>query len=104
MPEMLTKYPQIALSLLKEANIPCGTAASAKYLKTCPKENLCTFPTGEMCIYGINEMPSMMQIHTLDILFLPGIFLPMTALAVMIFTLGILAGLKLGGKSISSPK
>ncbi|VVC76745.1 hypothetical protein AQUSIP_20700 [Aquicella siphonis] len=99
MPEMLTKYPDTALKILKDAKIQCGSGAKQQILTWCPKEKFCAFPTGEMCIYGIRDMPSMMQIHTLDILFLPGTFLPLTALAVMIFTLGILTGIKLGGKN-----
>lgn len=95
MPEMLTKHPETALKILKDANIKCGTGEKQQILTWCPKENFCSLPTGEICVYGVKDMQHMMQIHALDLFFLPGIMLPFIAFLIMIFLLGAILGIKI---------
>jgi len=62
MPEQITKYPDVTLQVLREAGAVCGGGAPQKILKQCPAERFCSLPTGEMCIYGIKDIPRMTQI------------------------------------------
>jgi hypothetical protein len=62
MPEQITKYPDVTLQVLREAGAVCGKGAPQKILKQCPADRFCSLPTGEMCIYGIKEIPRMTQI------------------------------------------
>jgi hypothetical protein len=62
MPEQITKYPDITLQVLREAGAVCGQGAPQKILKQCPVERFCSLSTGEMCIYGIKDIPRMTQI------------------------------------------
>ena len=62
MPEQITKYPDITLQVLREAGATCGKGSPQNILKQCPADRFCSLPTGEMCIYGINDIPRMTQI------------------------------------------
>lgn len=62
MPEIISKYPDIVLQILKEAGIECGTGAKQQILVNCPAEKFCSLPTGELCVYGLNDIPKMTQI------------------------------------------
>ncbi len=62
MPEQITKYPDVTLQVLSEAGAVCGKGAPPKILKQCPADRFCSLPTGEMCIYGIKDIPGMTQI------------------------------------------
>lgn len=62
MPEQITKHPDVTLKILKEAGAVCGEGAPQKILTQCPKERFCSLPSGEMCIYGIEQIPQMTQI------------------------------------------
>jgi len=62
MPEQITKYPDVTLKVLKGASAVCGEGAPQKILTQCPAERFCSLPTGEICVYGINEIPRMTQI------------------------------------------
>jgi len=62
MPELISKYPEIVLQILKEAGIECGTGAKQQILVNCPAEKFCSLPTGELCIYGLTDIPKMTQI------------------------------------------
>lgn len=95
MPEVVTKYPEIALKILKNANINCGSGTQPKILINCPKENFCSLPTGELCIYDIKDIPKMTQIHPLDVFFLPNSVILFASVFVMVFLLGIVAGIKI---------
>lgn len=66
-PEQITKYPDVTLEVLKGAGAVCGQGAPQKILKQCPPERFCFLPTGEICIYGINEIPQMTQIKIQEI-------------------------------------
>jgi hypothetical protein len=62
MPEQITKYPDITLEVLKGGGAVCGKGAPQKILTKCPAARFCSLPTGEICVYGINEIPQMTQI------------------------------------------
>ena len=62
MPEQITKYPDVTLKVLKGAGAVCGEGAPQKILTQCPAERFCSLPTGEICVYGINEIPQMTQV------------------------------------------
>lgn len=38
-----------------------------KILTKCPAERFCALPTGEICVYGIKEIPQMTQITTKEL-------------------------------------
>lgn len=94
MPELVTKYPEVALRLLKEANIACGEGKAQTILTNCPKDQFCSLPTGELCIYGIDDVPSMTQLHEFDLFNFPTFYIPFISLVVMAFLGGIIAGMK----------
>ena len=62
MPEQVTKYPDVTLQVLRESGAVCGQGAPQKILKQCPRDRFCSLRTGEICVYGINEIPKMTQI------------------------------------------
>ena len=62
MPEQISKYPDVTLKILKEAGAVCGEGAPQKILTACPPERFCSLPSGEICIYGIADIPMMTQI------------------------------------------
>jgi hypothetical protein len=67
MPEIITKYPDIVLQILRESGAECGTGAAQRILTACPPERFCSLPTGEICVYGLNEIPKMTQISAAEI-------------------------------------
>lgn len=67
MPEQITKHPDATLQLLKAAGAVCGQGAQQKVLTQCPKERFCALPTGEVCIYGIDQIAQMTQITTQEL-------------------------------------
>jgi hypothetical protein len=67
MPEQISKYPDVTLKILKEAGAVCGQGAPQKILTKCPADRFCALPTGEVCVYGVNEIPRMTQISTRDL-------------------------------------
>jgi len=68
MPEVITKYPDIVMQVLKSAGFQCGVGAKQSILKACPKEAFCTTPGGEICVYGVNDVAHMTQITRSDII------------------------------------
>ncbi len=62
MPEQISKYPGVTLKVLKGAGAVCGEGVPQKILKQCPSERFCSLPTGEICVYGIKDIPQMTQI------------------------------------------
>jgi len=61
-PEQISKYPEVTLKILKEAGAVCAEGAPQKILTACPPERFCSLPSGEVCIYGIADIPNMTQI------------------------------------------
>jgi hypothetical protein len=62
MPEQISKYPDVTLKVLKGAGAACDQGAPQRILTKCPPNRFCSLPTGELCIYGIPEIPQMTQI------------------------------------------
>lgn len=102
MPEQISKYPDVTLKVLKEAGGRCGEGAKQKILTQCPREQFCALPSGEICVFGIDQIPQMTQIKTEELARIvcpPGeqasiASLPFLDLAVMgtVFMAGLLAG------------
>ena len=67
MPEQISKYPEVTISILKDAGARCGEGVKQKILKKCPPERFCSMPTGEVCIYGIEDIPMMTQVSTREL-------------------------------------
>ena len=68
MPEILTKHPEIVKKILHEScGAQCGTGASQQILKSCPRRNFCALKTGELCVYGLDEIDTMTQFGRDDI-------------------------------------
>lgn len=67
MPEQISKYPGITLQVLRESGAVCGQGAPQKILTQCPRDRFCSLQTGEICIYGIDEIPKMTQITTQEL-------------------------------------
>ena len=67
MPEIITKYSDIVLQILSESGAECGTGVVQRILTACPSEQFCSLPTGEICVYGLNEIPQMTQISAMEI-------------------------------------
>jgi hypothetical protein len=67
MPEQISKYPDVTLKVLKEAGARCGEGAKQKILTQCPREQFCALQSGEICVYGIDQIPQMTQIKTEDL-------------------------------------
>lgn len=67
MPEQISKYPDVTLQVLRESAAICGQGAPQNILKQCPRERFCSLRTGEICVYGINEIPKMTQVTTQEL-------------------------------------
>lgn len=62
MPEQISKYPEVTMKVLKGGGAQCGPGVEKKILKQCPSEQFCSFPSGEICVYGLDQIPQMTQI------------------------------------------
>jgi hypothetical protein len=62
MPEQISKYPDVTIEVLKSAGAVCGQGGPQNILKQCPAKQFCALPGGEICVYGINQIPQMTQI------------------------------------------
>lgn len=67
MPEILTKYPDVVIQVMRESGDRCGVGAPQQILTSCPPERFCSMPTGEVCIYGLDEIHGMTQITPTEI-------------------------------------
>jgi hypothetical protein len=67
MPEQITKHPDVTLQVLKGAGGRCGEGVEKKILTKCPSERFCSFPSGEICVYGIPQINQMTQITTKEL-------------------------------------
>lgn len=102
MPEIITKYPQLAIQILKSAGMHCGTNAKQTILTSCPPNRFCANSTGEICVYGLNEIHKMTQVTSLDFYFnilFAQFKWPNFMLLTMIFLAGLFAGTKLRKKA-----
>jgi hypothetical protein len=62
MPEQITKYPDVTLKVLQGAGARCREGVEQKILKQCPPDQFCSLKSGEICVYGIGQIPQMTQI------------------------------------------
>jgi hypothetical protein len=62
MPEQISKFPDVTLEVLQSAGAVCGQGVPQKILTQCPARRFCSLPTGEICVYGIDEIPQMTQV------------------------------------------
>jgi hypothetical protein len=67
MPEQISKYPDVTLQVLRESGAVCGEGAPQKILKQCPRDRFCSLRTGEICVFGIDEIPKMTQISSQEL-------------------------------------
>lgn len=104
MPEQISKYPEVTLQVLGESGAVCGQGAPQNILKQCPRDRFCSLRSGEICVYGINEIPKMTQITAQELakvvcpqarkaaVFSPGISALEAALICAVFVSGLGAG------------
>ena len=62
MPEQITKYPEVTLKALEGGGARCGEGVQQKILTRCPQDQFCSLESGEICVYGISQIPQMTQI------------------------------------------
>jgi hypothetical protein len=62
MPEQITKYPEVTLKVLEGGGARCGEGVEQKILTRCPPEQFCSLESGEICVYGVSQIPQMTQI------------------------------------------
>jgi len=98
MPELITKYPEIALEVLKSANIPCSENIKPKILIDCPQHNFCSLPQGELCVYSVKDTLHTAQFAAADFLLIPKMWVPLSLLLLMLFLAGFYTGTKYHGK------
>jgi hypothetical protein len=67
MPEVITKHPEIVKEVLQSAGAKCGTGEPQKILTKCPRAQFCALPGGEICVYGVNDIPRMTQLSRSEI-------------------------------------
>ena len=67
MPEQITRYPEVTIQVLKEGGARCGPGVHKQILTQCPSEQFCAFPSGEICVYGIAQIPQMTQVKPQDL-------------------------------------
>lgn len=67
MPEIITRYPDVTRQVLESAGARCGRGAPQKILTACPREAFCALPGGEVCVYGVDQIPKMTQLSRRDL-------------------------------------
>ena len=67
MPEQITRYPNVTLKVLDGAGARCGVGAKQEILTKCPRERFCSLQSGEICVYGLDEVPNMTQVSVKQI-------------------------------------
>lgn len=97
MPEIVTKYPDVMIKILKDAHGKCAEGKTPQILKTCPPDQFCALPTGEICVYGLNNISAMTQVNSAEwvetVTQIPGIFsLYNLLILIMVFGLGLIVG------------
>ena len=64
LPEIVTEHPGAVLHKLEAAGGRCGEEEPREILVDCPPERFCAMPEGEICVYGIDEIPQMAVTRT----------------------------------------
>lgn len=67
MPEVLSRYPEVVIEVLRGSGARCGPGQEQTILKACPPERFCSMPTGETCVYGLDEIGKMTQVSPKDL-------------------------------------
>ncbi|OGT45152.1 MAG: hypothetical protein A3E83_07705 [Gammaproteobacteria bacterium RIFCSPHIGHO2_12_FULL_41_20] len=98
MPEIITKYPDTVLQILRGTPITCAEGKQQNILTTCPKDRFCSSQAGELCVYDVKDMGKALQIQPMDVFFTTEAGIPLLALFLMILLLGIYIGTKLNRK------
>jgi hypothetical protein len=62
MPEQITKYPEVTLKVLEGGGARCREGVEQKILTRCPPDQFCSLESGEICVYGVSQIPQMTQI------------------------------------------
>ena len=62
MPELLTKHPEVAIQVLEGGGARCGPGQEQKILKQCRPERFCSTSSGELCVFGLDEVAKMTQV------------------------------------------
>lgn len=100
MPELLTKYPDVAKKVLESGGARCGGEQKPQILVDCPAASFCSLPGGELCLYGLEQTSAMTQISEAELC--PtrategsgcqlGSGAPITALGIAVVALALLA-------------
>lgn len=62
MPEVITRYPDVAKTVLESGQGVCGDQdLKPRILTECPPEGFCRFPGGEVCVYRPDQVAAMTQ-------------------------------------------
>ena len=62
MPELITKHPDVLMTVLRGGGARCGPGQEQKILTKCRAERFCTTSSGEVCVFGLDEIRQMTQI------------------------------------------
>ncbi len=94
MPEIISKYPDLAIKALNEGGGRCGEGIEQHILTKCPIERFCRIKNIEVCVYGINEIHKAQQITPVTLLAQPPLYFALLAMILI----GFVAGLYMGWK------
>lgn len=62
MPEVITRHPDVAKTVLESGGATCGDEdLQPRILTECPPEGFCRFPGGELCVYSPDQVDAMTQ-------------------------------------------
>jgi len=64
MPDLMTRYPDTAQKVFESGRGQCTGDREPRILKDCPHNQLCVFPGGEVCVYGLNQIRRIPQMPT----------------------------------------
>lgn len=67
MPEVVTKHPDVVKQVLESAGARCGAGAPQKILVRCPREQFCSLPGGEICVYPASGIAEMTQLSRAEL-------------------------------------
>lgn len=90
MPEVLTKHPNIVLSLLKKMGGLCGVGHEQKILTSCSNDSFCRVKGGEICVIGLSDSDKLTQfsVNSID---MKGGYIGKIGIFIFIFIIFIVA-------------
>lgn len=92
MPEIISKYPNVTLKVLREAGAQCGQGLPQKILTKCPQDRFCALSTGEVCVLGVNELTRAQQVTPGAVFLQPLFLVPGILLTILVFVIGAAFG------------